>query len=162
MRSTVTTILLSVYYAFSFGQIVWTDPAFPTQNDQVTLYYDATEGNGDLQNVVPVYIHTGVITNLSSGPSDWQHVQGNWGTADANVLMSPEGNNVHSFDFGGQTLAQFYGLSGGETIDQLSMVFRNQSGAAVGREADGGDIYFSISDGRSRKQEAMSVHSVHT
>ncbi len=147
MRSTVTTILLSVYCAFSFGQIVWTDPAFPTQNDQVTLYYDATEGNGDLQNVVPVYIHTGVITNLSSGPSDWQHVQGNWGTADANVLMSPEGNNVHSFDFGGQTLAQFYGLSGGETIDQLSMVFRNQSGAAVGREADGGDIYFSISDG---------------
>ena len=28
------------------AQVVWTDPPFPSIDDQVTLYYDATEGNG--------------------------------------------------------------------------------------------------------------------
>ena len=60
------------------GQLVWTEPAFPTVDDQVTLYYNSALGNGELQGVIPVYIHTGVITSNSSGPSDWQ-----------NVLISP-------------------------------------------------------------------------
>ena len=51
------------------AQIVWTEPAFPTANDQVTLYYDIAEGNGALLSATPpfpggpfVYAHTGVIT----------------------------------------------------------------------------------------------------
>ena len=47
------------------GQVVWTDPAFPTIDDQVTLYYNSALGNGELQGVIPVYIHTGVITSNS-------------------------------------------------------------------------------------------------
>lgn len=129
------------------GQIVWTEPAFPTQDDVVVLYYDATEGNGEVAGVVPLYIHTGVITSNSVGPNDWQNVVGNWGTADANVVMSPEGNNVHSYDFNGLTLAEFYNLDAGEDILELAFVFRNTSGTLVGREADGSDIFFPISDG---------------
>ena len=48
------------------AQVVWTDPPFPSIDDQVTLYYDATEGNGELQGTIPVYIHTGLITSQSS------------------------------------------------------------------------------------------------
>lgn len=129
------------------AQIVWTEPAFPTQDDEVILYYDATQGNGGLVGTIPVYIHTGVITNLSATETSWQHVQGNWGTADANVLMSPLGNNIHSFDFGGQTLAQFYGVNVGEVIESLAMVFRNQTGSQEGKTADGGDIFYSLTDG---------------
>lgn len=129
------------------AQIVWTEPAFPTQDDEVILYYDATQGNGGLVGTIPVYIHTGVITNLSATETSWQHVQGNWGTADANVLMSPLGNNIHSFDFGGQTLAEFYGLLPDETIEALAMVFRNQTGSQEGKTADGGDIFYTLTDG---------------
>ena len=57
------------------GQVIWTDPAFPTADDLVTLYFDSGLGNGELEGVIPVYIHTGVITSESSGPSDWQFVQ---------------------------------------------------------------------------------------
>lgn len=129
------------------AQIVWTEPAFPTLNDEVILYYDATQGNGGLVGIIPIYIHTGVITNLSATETSWQHVQGNWGTADANVLMSPLGNNIHSFDFGGQTLAEFYGLLPDETIESLAMVFRNQNGSQEGKTADGGDIFYALTDG---------------
>ncbi|MGB0424019.1 MAG: hypothetical protein ACPGED_06850, partial [Flavobacteriales bacterium] len=131
----------------SFSQIIWTEPAFPTQDQEVTLFYDASMGNGELSGVVPVYIHTGVITNLSTDNTDWQHVEGNWGTADANVIMTPLGNNIHQFTFAGETLEAFYQLGGGETISALAMVFRNQTGSTVGRLEDGGDIYYNLTDG---------------
>jgi len=129
------------------AQIVWTEPAFPTQDDQVTLYYNATQGNGQLTGVIPIYIHTGVISSESASANEWQNVVGNWGTNDAQVIMTPEGNNIHSFNFGGLTLAEFYGIAAGVTIESLAMVFRNVNASFVGRESDGGDIFFALSDG---------------
>lgn len=141
------------------AQIIWTEPTFPTQDDQVVMYYDATEGNGEVAGVIPLYVHTGVITTESTGQSDWQHVIGNWGTNDAEVLMSVEGGNVYSFDFNGQTLAEFYNLNAGEDILELAMVFRNSNGSLVGREADGGDIYFPITDGSFTASIASPVQA---
>ena len=95
-----------------FSQVVWTDPPFPTQDDQVTLYYDLAEGNAALVNEEPpcppcpfVYAHTGVITSESTSPSDWQYVQNPWPNGNngsqannGNALLPVEGT-VHSFDF---------------------------------------------------------------
>jgi hypothetical protein len=139
------TIYLSVLLIFAVlggkAQILTSSPAFPTQTDNITIYYDATSGNGDLTGVIPIYAHTGVITNLSSSDSDWQHVQGNWGQVDASVLMTPLGNNLHSITINPQT---FYELGGGEVVSKLAFVFRNQNGTIVGRNADGSDIYMDI------------------
>ena len=129
------------------AQIVWTEPAFPTVDDQVTLYYNSALGNGEVQGVVPVYIHTGVITSNSNGPSDWQNVQTSWGTADPNAVMNPEGNGVHSFDFNGVTLSEYYQLDPDETVESLAMVFRNSNGTLVGRNSDGSDIFYEVSSG---------------
>ncbi len=129
------------------GQVVWTEPAFPTVNDQVTLYYNSALGNGELQGVIPVYIHTGVITSNSSGPGDWQNVQTAWGTTDPLALLNPEGNSIHSFDFNGLTISEYYQLDEGETVESLAMVFRNSTGSLVGRNADGSDIFYEVSSG---------------
>jgi hypothetical protein len=146
MRALFVSIFCLVFAQLQ-AQIVITDPPFPTSDELVTLTYDANLGNGELAGVVPVYAHIGVITNLSIDESDWQHVIGEWGTADSDVLMSPEGGGVHSFDFGGQTLSDFFSLNDGEVIEKLAMVFRNQSGSLVGRETDGSDIYYCLTDG---------------
>ena len=129
------------------GQIVWTEPAFPTVDDQVTLYYNSALGNGELQGVIPVYIHTGVITSNSSGPSDWQNVQTAWGTSDPLALLNPEGGGIHTFDFNGLTISDYYQLDEGETAESLAMVFRNSNGTLVGRNADGSDIFYEVSSG---------------
>ena len=129
------------------GQVIWTDPAFPTADDLVTLYFDSGLGNGELEGVIPVYIHTGVITSESSGPSDWQFVQTTWGVSDAEYVLNPEGSGVHSFDFNGLTLAAYYGIPDGVSIENLAMVFRNASGSLVGRNADGSDIFYEVSTG---------------
>ena len=91
-------VLMTSFLSAS-GQILNIDPAFPTQNDTVTIVYDASQGNGALVGVVPVYAHAGLITNASTSPSDWQNVQGNWGTADPNTLMTPLGNNLHEISY---------------------------------------------------------------
>ncbi len=147
MKNTLHSIALLLIINGLSAQVVWTEPAFPTIDDQVTLYYDATEGNGDLTGVIPIFIHTGVISSESDGPNDWQNVIGNWGTNDPQVIMSPQGNNIHSFNFGGLTLSEFYGIDQGVTVSSLAMVFRNVDSSLVGRDSDGGDIFFELSDG---------------
>lgn len=131
----------------AFAQIVWTEPAFPSQDENITLFYDANLGNGEVADVFPIYIHTGVISNYSANANDWQHVVGNWGTADTEVLMDNLGDGIHSFDFNGETLVDFYDLLGDEEIEKLAMVFRNGAGTLVGREADGSDIFYCMPEG---------------
>jgi hypothetical protein len=53
------------------GQVVRTEPAFPTENDSVTVIFDASQGSGGLANYAgDIWAHAGVITNLSTSPSD--------------------------------------------------------------------------------------------
>lgn len=111
------------------------NPVFATQNDVVTITYNASQGNGALVGVVPVYMHTGVIVQ---GQSGWQFVQGIWGQADNNVLMTPIGNNLHQKTI---NIPQYYGFPPGTVVLQLAFVFRNAGGTIVGRAADGGDIF---------------------
>ncbi len=133
---------LFTFFAYNAtGQILTSTPAFPTQTDQITVYYDATTGNGDLSGYTPIYAHTGVITSNSVGPNDWQHTVGNWGTADPAVLMTPMGNNIHKIVI---TPSTFYNLNVGETVSKMMFVFRNAAGTVVGRNADGSDIYLTI------------------
>lgn len=142
------------------GQIVWTEPAFPTQDDVVTLYYDVSQGNAALIDEEPpcppcpfVYAHTGVITSESTSPSDWQYVHNPWPNGNnassannGNTLIPVEGT-IHSFDFGGLTLAEYYGVPDGVVIEQLAFVFRNADGSVVGKTADESDIFYNVSDG---------------
>ncbi len=126
----------------SAGPIVWTDPPFATQLDDITLYYDAAEGNGALLDFEgDVYAHTGVITNQSTAPSDWQHVQGNWGTPDPNVLMTDEGGNVYSLVY---NIEDYYGIDPGEVVEEMAFVFRSADGSVVGRDVDGSDIFLEV------------------
>ena len=161
MRFTSLLLLVALLGTSSVqAQIIWTEPAFPTQDDVVTLYYDVSQGNAALLNEEPpcppcpfVFAHTGVITSESTSPSDWQYVQNPWpngnNTSEANngnTLLPVEGT-IHSFDFGGVSLAEYYGVPEGVTIEQLAFVFRNADGSAVGKTADESDIFYNVSDG---------------
>ncbi len=141
-------LLLAFCIPFSVvSQVVWSDPPFPSVGDQVTLYFDASAGNAELQGVVPVYIHTGLITSQSSAPNDWQHVTMPWASTDLQWVMDYEGVDLWSYDFGGQTLSDFYGIGSDVEAQELAMVFRNGSGSLVGRDNDGGDLYLPLSGG---------------
>ena len=63
-------ILFVLIVQFLEAQILSITPAFPSQNDTVTVIYDASEGNGALVGYTPVYAHAGLITNQSTSPTD--------------------------------------------------------------------------------------------
>ena len=123
-----------------FSQIIQISPAFPTVNDVITVQYDATQGNGGLVGVSPVYTHTGVVTQ-SGLPSSWSYVQGNWGQADTNVLMTDLGNNIHELII---DIDQYYGFPTGTNVAKLAFVFRNFNGSLEGKTATMGDIFYPI------------------
>ena len=139
-----TGLLFAILLSLAgFGQVSL-NPVIVTQNDTVTIIFDATQGNGDLTGVAPVYMHTGVITNLSPSLTSWRHVQGNWGTLDANVLMTSLGNNLHEKKI---HINSFYNVPSNETVLALAFVFRNADGSIVGRAVGGSDIFVPISQG---------------
>lgn len=140
MKNLLNLIFLFLAPILLGAQVVSVSPPFPSQNDTVTIIFDASEGNGALSGFVPVYTHTGIIT-AAAGPGNWQNVQGNWGTADPNVIMTPLGNNKHSISY---HIPTFYNIGTGTIVTELSFVFRNSNGNTVGRAADGSDIFYPI------------------
>jgi hypothetical protein len=78
-------------------------PAFPKDNDNISITLDAGKGNQGLNNYTPVsdvYIHTGVITNLSTSSSDWRYVKFNQNFNLPNPLLQATslGGNQWRFD----------------------------------------------------------------
>lgn len=136
--------LLLLCTSYTKAQVVSLSPAFASQNDTVTVTYDATLGNAALIGVSPVYAHAGVITNKSTSSTDWKYVQGAWGTDDAKVKMTSIGNNKFTLKYHIKT---FYGLPANENALKLAFVFRNADGSKVGRSTDGSDIFVDLSSG---------------
>jgi len=76
------TLLISYAILFSlqsFSQLLSWTPGFPQESSSpVVITVDATKGNHGLLNYTPtsdVYVHIGVITNLSTGPSNWLYTK---------------------------------------------------------------------------------------
>lgn len=116
-------------------------PVFPTATQQITIYFDASQGNGALTGISPVYAHMGVITNASTSLSDWQQVPTTWGIADPVGAMQSVAPNIWKKTF---TIQSFFNIQPGETVLKLAFVFRNQSGSIAGRAADGSDIFYDV------------------
>lgn len=117
----------------------WFEP-----DDTVEIRYNRAEGNAALSGQQTIYGHFGLITDQSVDNTDWKYVVGNWGTADANVLMTAEGGTVFSKR---HHIRSFHGLPQGEGMQALSMVFRNAAGTTTGVNGDGSDIIVQGFDG---------------
>ncbi len=122
------------------------DPPFPTINDAPTIYYDASQGTGGLKDCnCDIYIHTGVITNLSTGPGDWKHVNQQWGVIKPEWKLTKVSGNLFSFKYP-KAIKDYYGLTATETVKQMSYVFRTGDGSKEGKGAGGVDMYYEVVD----------------
>ena len=149
MQKVVLLLLAFVAMSGLRAQLIITDPAAPTDDQAVTITFDATEGTGGLADCnCDVYLHTGVITNNSSGPSDWQYVQTQWGVANADWQLTPvDGeDNKYTYTFG-PSIRDYFGVPAGEEIQQIAFVFRNGNGSLEGKGAGGTDIYVDVTAG---------------
>ncbi|HMX81002.1 MAG TPA: hypothetical protein PLG91_11855, partial [Ferruginibacter sp.] len=121
----------------------WT-PEFPVDNSNLVMTVDCTKGNQGLLNYeggnsANIYVHVGVITNLSTGPTDWRYVKFTWGTPDVNAHATPLGSNKYQYTI--TNVRSFFGVPAGETIRKVCVIFRNASGSQKQVNSDGSDMY---------------------
>lgn len=132
--------------SYSQRLLSWS-PEFPIDNSNLTFTIDCTKGNQGLLNFesgnsANVYVHVGVITNLSTGPSDWKYVKFTWGTADALAHATPLGSNKYSYTI--NNVRSFFGVPAGETIKKITAIFRNATGSLKQVNSDGSDMYIPV------------------
>jgi 1,4-alpha-glucan branching enzyme len=130
------------------GNPIISEPVFPTQFDSIIVFYHAELGNGSLEGTDDtLYAHTGVITDKSSGPSDWKYVVTPWPGEgpDANQAQ----NRLERLDTNLYKLvigypSAYYEVPEEEQILKLAFVFRNQDGTLVGRDSEDKDIFLPL------------------
>ena len=141
----------------TWGQALKVVPPNFTMEDDVTIIFDASQGNQRLMGYQgAVYAHTGVITGTPENPSDWKYIQGDWGKRDPRLRMTYIGDNRYQLRL---NVRRFYGLAKNEPILQLAFVFRDQSGALVAKDQDDRDLYFpplSVRDESLATQTSMA------
>ncbi len=126
------------------AQILVSNPSFPKADDSVVLTYNTAEGNKGLDGFTgDIYAHTGVITNLSTSSSDWRYVITAWGENASKAKLTSIGNGLYQFSIS-PSIREFYNVPAGETIQKLAFVFRSADSSKEGKEADGGDIFFTV------------------
>lgn len=124
----------------------WT-PEFPLDNSNLVITVDCNKGNQGLLNFeggssANVYVHVGVITNLSTGPGDWRYTKFTWGTADAAAKATPLGSNKYSYTI--NNVRSFFGVPAGETIKKVTCIFRNAGGTLKQVNSDVSDMYIPV------------------
>ncbi len=138
--------ILILLFAMNSGwaQVVTTEPAYATENDSIIIYFHADQGDQGLMNYsgTDVYAHTGVITNLSNGPSDWKYVKTAWNENTEANHMIKAGNNLWKLTIGYPH--RYYGVPQSEKILKLAFVFRNSDGSVTGRDVGGADIFYDL------------------
>lgn len=134
-------IITFSFFTLLKAQVVTSDPVFPTQNDDITIYFHADKGNQGLKDFTgDVYAHTGVITNLSTSSTDWKYVKGTWGNNTTQPKLTYMGNNTFKLHIGNPR--SYYNVTNSsEQILKLAFVFRNSDGSKQGKDVGGADIF---------------------
>ena len=125
------------------GQVISTDPAFPTEDQPLTIVYDASEDpRGDLEGYTGnLYAHTGVIiSETDQGTGSWEYVIGTWGNNSTQPQLTSIGNNRWELQI--NDIREFYDIPQSvEKVYQIAVVFRSSDG-----NLQTNDIFIDLSD----------------
>ncbi|MDD2963357.1 MAG: alpha-amylase family glycosyl hydrolase [Bacteroidales bacterium] len=137
-------------YCSQYLSACYSEPAMPKDDEGVTIYFDASKGNGALLNYEgDVYAHTGVLTNLSANSNDWRYTKTGWGVNTPSTKLTRESANLYSLTI--NTPRSYYGVPASEIIQKMVFVFRSDVVQSNGsylehRDTDGSDLAVAIVD----------------
>jgi len=141
----------------SNAQFVSLNPSGAGAADEVTITFDANQGNKELVGADKVYMHHGVVTDKALGTA-WKYVKGNWGKDDGIGLMTKVAGAADKWQITFKpSVRAYYGVPNGENIFRISCVFRSADGSIKGTlnageygwgsVATNGDIYINLDSG---------------
>jgi len=150
MRKTVLIAFVLLAITGNAQLLSWSPLFIQESSTPVAIIGDATKGNQALKNysnTTDVYVHIGVITNLSTSSSDWKHVVvSNFNAPNALVQTTYLGNNKWQYTITGG-LRSFFGMTDPtEKILKIAILFRNGAGTIKLANTDGSDMYVPVYD----------------
>jgi len=141
----IISILFIIIGIKANAQVITSIPAFPQESQSIVITFNSTLGSGGLANYTgDIYAHIGVITNQSSGDSDWKYVKTGWGVNTPETKLTSLGNNLYELSLTPDIKA-YFGVPNGETVEKIAMVFRSDVAVGgsylEGKTADNSDIF---------------------
>jgi 1,4-alpha-glucan branching enzyme len=148
MKKWLLSFIILFFSFQTFSQLLSWTPDFPSENaSPFTITVDANYGNKGLlnyDNPSQVYVHIGVITNLSTGSGNWKYVKTTWGTTDAAAKATSLGNSKWSFTITGG-IRNYFGITdASEKIQKIAILFRSAEGNIKQANKDGSDMFIPI------------------
>ncbi|MDZ7755936.1 alpha-amylase family glycosyl hydrolase [Rhodohalobacter sp.] len=126
------------------GQVITTEPAFPTEDEPLTIIFDAKEDQGgELEGYTgSLYAHTGlIVSEANQGSSEWEYVIGTWGNNSVQPQLTSLGNDRWELEI--NDIRDFYDVPESEDkIYQIAIVFRSSDGSRQSRP----DLFIDLSD----------------
>lgn len=146
-KSLFSILLLCIGFSVNAQRLLSWTPEFPVDNSTLSFTVDCTKGNQGLLNFEGgnsnnVYVHVGVITNLSTGPGDWRYVKFTWGIADPAARATALGSNKYQYTI--TNIRSFMAVPGAETIRKVCIIFRNATGTLKQVNSDVSDMYLPV------------------
>jgi glycosidase len=127
LRAIIITSIIWFLPAAIFSQAITTDPVFPSEDNSVTITFDATEASrSDLVGFTgELYAHTGVIVSESDKNSgSWSYVVSEWGENLSKLRLTNVGSNLWELEI--DDIREFYEIPPSvDRIYQLAFVFRS-------------------------------------
>ena len=116
-------VILGLLLAGCSTPVIETSPAEVSDTSAVIITCNAEKGNKALMNFKePVYVHLGLITDSSIGPTYWRYVKFKWGSTDQAALARPAGKNKWTFEI--SNIRKFFAVAPNEKIQKLAILFR--------------------------------------
>ncbi len=140
-------LLFAVLIIFSLqAQLLSFTTDFPLDNSNLSITMDANKGSKGLLNhpATDVYVHTGVITNLSTSSSNWRYVKFNQNFNLPNALLQATSLGGNKWQFNITDIRAYYGVPAGETILKVAILFRSGDGTKKQANTDGSDMYIPV------------------
>ncbi len=143
MKRIASICLLAFSLVINLNAQVSCSPVFPGPDDNVTITFNANEGNKGLLGFTgDVYAHTGLTTDKSTPTAIWQHLKFEWTVNDPSCKMTAQGNGIFTLTI--NNIRAFYGVPAAEKILKMNFVFRSFDRTKEGKTADNGDIFYDV------------------
>ena len=147
MKMMFTLSLLLLLTAANSQLLTWSPNFITSKTVNAVITADANYGNKGLlgHTANDVFVHIGVITTLSTGNSDWKHVQTDWNTTDPRFKAMPLGNNKWSYTIP-DSLYKYFGIPANSTEKILKIAILFHAGDTKLANADGSDMFVPVFD----------------
>lgn len=135
MKRTCIAWMLMIFCLGVKAQMIYIDPASGGGDDEITLYFNAAQGNKELSGATSVYVHHGVVTDNANGTA-WKYVKGNWGKDDGIGKMTKISTDLWQLKLS-PNVRSYFSVPAAEKIFRIACVIRSADGSKKATMAPG-------------------------